>query len=41
MVLPTTYTPYTVLLPRPLVVVLLVKVAPLSVEMLRPPLVAA
>ena len=41
MVSPTAYTPSTSLLPSPLVVVLLVKVAPPSVEILRPPMVAA
>ena len=40
-VAPTAYTPYTVLLPRPLVVVRLVKFAPPSVEILNPPYVAA
>ena len=41
MVSPTAYTPRTVLLPSPLVVVALVKVAPPSVEILRPPAVPA
>ena len=41
MVSPTAYTPRTSLSPSPLVVVLLVKVAPPSVEIPRPPKVAA
>jgi hypothetical protein len=40
-VLPEAYTPLTVLLPKPAVVVLLVKFAPPSVDMLNPPFVAA
>ena len=41
MVEPMAYTPYTMLSASPLVVVLLVKVAPPSVEIPRPPKVAA
>ena len=37
---PSAYTPYTLLLPSPLAVVRLVKVAPPSVEILSPPKVA-